>query len=105
MMSTNRDYIESDIDGAIIEKNPEFGSVRSYYIDELNEQLGIYHVDDQKLETDFAMCLMMGISYIAKKFTRPAGKSVSLNPLAGYNAQVSREPVKHNNSSNHFYKH
>lgn len=103
-MSTNRDYIESEIDGAIIEKNPDFGSVRSYYIDELNEQLGIYHVDDAKLETDFAMAFMMGVSYIAKKFTRVAGKAVSLNPLAGYNAQVSREPVNQPRNQT-FYKH
>ncbi len=104
-MSTNRDYIESDIDGAIIEKNPDFGSVRSYYIDELNEQLGIYHVDDAKLTTDFAMAFMMGVSYIAKKFSRVAGKSVSLNPLASYNAQVSREPVKSSSQQSYFHKH
>ena len=104
LMSTNRDYTESDIDGAIIEKNPEYGSVRSYYIDELNEQLGIYHVDDEKLETDFVMTLMMGVSHIAKKFNRPVGKTVSLNPLSGYNAQVSRESVNRRNSNPQFFK-
>lgn len=104
-MSTNRDFIESDIDGSIIERNPDFGSVRSYYIDELNEQLGVYHVDDAKLETDYAMTFMMGVSYITKKFKVVAGKKVSLNPLAGYNARVSGRPVKSGNSRHNFYKH
>ena len=54
-MSKGRDYIESEVDGAIIEKNPDYGIVRSYYIDELNEQLGSYHVEDKKLTTDFTM--------------------------------------------------
>lgn len=93
LMSTNRDYYESDIDGAIIENNPKYGSIRAYYIDELNEQLGIYHVDDAKLDTDHVMTLMMGTSYIAKKFKKVTGKTVGFNPLAGYNAQVSRESV------------
>lgn len=87
-MSMYRDYIESDIDGAIIEKNPDFGIVQSYYIDALNEQLGIYHVQDEKLETDYVMTLMMGISYIVKKFTNANKKAAQLNPLAGYNAQT-----------------
>lgn len=103
MMSTNRDFIESDIDGAIIEKNPEFGSVRSYYIDELNEQLGIYHVDDGKLTTDFVMCFMMGVSYISKKFKQVSGKRVGLNPLAGYNASIARG--SRNQHQQNFYKH
>ena len=104
LMSINRDYTESDVDGAIIEKNPEFGVIRSYYIDELNEQLGIYHVDDEKLETDFAMTFMMGVSYIAKKFTRPSGKPVSFNPLAGYNAQVRNSPVNYRNHGGTFLR-
>jgi hypothetical protein len=106
LMSTNRDYYESDIDGAIIEKCPDFGSIRSYYIDELNEQLGIYHVEDAKLTTDFAMTMMMGVSYIAKKYTHVGGKAVSLNPLAGYNAQVGRQSVNRRQNSNqtNFFK-
>ena len=88
-MSEGRDYYESDVDGAVIEKNPDFGIIQSYYIDELNEQLGTYHLEDQKLQTDFVMTLMMGISYIVKKIPKGNFKSASLNTLAGYNAQVS----------------
>lgn len=93
LMSTNRDYIESEVDGAIIEKNPDFGSLRSYFIEELNEQLGIYHLDDAKIDTDFVMSLVMGVSYISKKFKRQTGKTTGFNRLAGYNAQMNRESV------------
>jgi hypothetical protein len=89
-MSKGRSYIESDIDGAILEKNPDYGSIRAYYIEELNEQLGMYHIDDKKLETDYVMTLMMGVSYIVKKMPRAQAGKATLNPLAGYNAQVSR---------------
>ena len=89
-MSKGRDYIESEVDGAIIEKNPDYGIVRSYYIDELNEQLGSYHVEDKKLTTDFVMTLMMGISYIVKKMPKTPINKVVFNPLAGYNANITK---------------
>lgn len=89
-LSKGRDYTESDVDGAIIEKNPEYGAIQSYYIDELNEQMGTYHIEDKKLETDYVMAFMMGVSYIVKKMPKQiTTKKVTLNPLAGYNAQVS----------------
>ena len=103
-MSKGRDFIESEVDGAIIEKNPDFGIIRSYYIEELNEQLGTYHIEDKKLETDYVMAFMMGISYILKKLPKQMQKTVSINPLAGYNATMSRphtsrpqQPMQGNN--------
>lgn len=89
-MSRGRDYIESEIDGAIIEKNPDYGIVQSYYIDELNEQLGMYHLEDKKLTTDFAMTFVMGVAYIVKKMPKQELKKITLNPLAGYNASISQ---------------
>jgi len=89
-MGKGREYIESDIDGAIIEKNPNYGIIRSYYIDELNEQMGIYHIDDKKIDTDFVMAFVMGISFIVKKMPKQIIKQTHINPLAGYNAQVAR---------------
>lgn len=89
-MAKGRDYVESEIDGAILERNPDYGIVRSYYIDELNEQLGSYHIEDKKLTTDYTMALMMGVSYIVKKFGGGTAKKINLNPLAGYNASVIR---------------
>ena len=99
VMSKGRDYVESEVDGAIIENNPDYGGLRSYYIEELNEQLGTYHIEDKKLETDFVMALMMGVAHIVKKMPRQTSdKKVILNHLAGYNAQVVREnrPTNHN---------
>ena len=93
-MSKGRDYIESEVDGAIIEKNPDYGIVRSYYIDELNEQLGSYHVEDKKLTTDFTMTLMMGISYIVKKMPKTPINKVVFNHLAGYNASIIKSPTQ-----------
>lgn len=87
-MSEGRDFVESEVDGAVIENNPDFGLVESYYIDDLNEQLGIYHVEDKGLETDYVMTLMMGVSYIVKKIPKGSSKPAQLNHLAGYNAQV-----------------
>ena len=98
-MSIGRDYVESDIDGAIIENNPDFGIVQSYYIDELNEQLGSYHLEDKKLETDYVMALMMGISYIVKKVPKTQAKSAEINLLGGYNASVRRDRSRHHPQS------
>lgn len=89
-MAKGRDYIESDVDGAIIERNPDYGIVRSYYIDELNEQAGSYHIEDKKLTTDFVMTLMMGVSWIVKKHGSVPQKKVALNPLGSYNASIHR---------------
>ncbi|MBI4091728.1 MAG: hypothetical protein HY427_00780 [Candidatus Levybacteria bacterium] len=89
-MAKGRDYIESDVDGAIIEQNPDYGIIRSYYIEELSEQAGNYHIEDKKLTTDFVMTLMMGVSYIIKKFGSIPSKKVNFNPMAGYEASISR---------------
>ena len=89
-MSKGRDYIESEVDGAILEKNPDYGIVRSYYIEEMNEQAGNYHLEDKKLTTDFIMTLMMGVSYIVKKMPKTDIKKVNFNPLAGYEASITR---------------
>ncbi len=102
--SKGRDYIESEVDGAILEKNPDYGIVRSYYIEELNEQLGIYHIDDEKLETDYVMTVMMGVSYIVKKMPKQLQQKVNLNPLAGYNAQMSRPHQSRPSQQNNFFK-
>lgn len=95
VMSKGRDYSESDVDGAILEKNPDYGDLRSYYIDELNEQLGIYHLQDEKLETDFVMTVMMGVSYIVKKFAKVAAKKTEMNHLGGYEASIKRTSSLH----------
>lgn len=92
-MSAGRDFYESEVDGAIIERNPDFGNIICYYIEELNEQLGVYHIDDRKLEQDYVMCIMMGVSYIIKKFPRNTQQTATnFSTLAGYNAQIKNQP-------------
>ena len=94
-MSAGREFYESEVDGAIIEKNPDFGNVVSYFIDDLNTQLGSYHVDDAKLTQDYVMTLMMGVAWVAKKIPK-AAKAASISPLAGYNASITQNrPIRH----------
>lgn len=88
-MSEGREYVESEVDGAIIEKNPNFGNIVSYYIDELSTQLGIYHLPDDRITQDFVMTLVMGVSWIAKKQPK-AMKAAKINPLAGYAASIKQ---------------
>jgi hypothetical protein len=88
-MSEGRDFYESEVDASIIERNPDYGVIESYYIEKLADQLGLYHIDDKKLTQDHVMTLVMGVSYIVKKIPR-AGKPAALDRLAGYNAGISR---------------
>lgn len=83
-MSKGRDYYESEVDGAVIERNLSYGVIESYYIDEMSEQLGMYHIEDEKLTTDFVMMLMMGVSYIMKKLVNIQSKPVKMNRLVNY---------------------
>lgn len=92
VMSKGRNYIESDVDGAIIELNPDYGALRSYFIDELSEQMGMYHIEDKKLTTDHVMTLTMGVSFITRKVSKNT-KTVNLNPLASYNAGIRQNPT------------
>lgn len=90
-MAKGRDYIESEVDAAILEKNPDYGIIRSYYIEELNEQMGMYHIEDKKIETDYVMAFVMGIATIVKKMPKTDAKKITFNPLAGYNASISQQ--------------
>lgn len=91
-MSAGRDYYESEIDAAIIERNPNYGNIESYYIEKLADQLGIYQVKDDKLKQDYVMMLMMGVSWIVKKVPRNV-KPAQIDLLAGHSAGVQRRPA------------
>jgi hypothetical protein len=77
-----------DEEGKIVEENPNFGRLRSYYIPELEEQMGNYQynpdkgVTDKKLEQDDVMCLGMAIWWLERKYMKSNVKSLSFNPLA-----------------------
>ena len=75
-------------DGRIIEGNPNFGRLRSYYIGPLEEQMGNYQynpdkgVSDKKLVQDDVMCLGMAIWWLERKHNKSDVKMISFNPLA-----------------------
>lgn len=75
-------------EGKVQELNPNFGRLRSYYIAELEEQMGNYQynpdkgVSDKKLEQDDVMCLSMAIWWLERKYMKSEVKTMSFNPLA-----------------------
>jgi len=87
VMTENR-RAEMAEDGKVIEKNPDFGRLRSYYIPELEDQMGNYQynpdkgVSDKRLEQDDVMALGMGIWYLERKIMKSQIKMVDFNPLA-----------------------
>lgn len=84
-------------EGKIIEDNPDFGRLRSYYIPELEEQMGNYQynpekgVTDKRLEQDDVMCLGMAIWWLERKYMKSAVKQVNFNPLAPKIEQIFPE--------------
>ena len=87
VMSANR-KVEYGPEGEVIDKNPEFGRLRSYYIAELEEQLGNYQynpdkgVTDKKIEQDDVMALGMGIWWLEKKLAKVGTPVVNFHPFA-----------------------
>jgi len=87
VMSENRET-EVDAENKIIEKNPDFGRLRGYYIPELEEQLGNYQfnpdkgVTDKRIEQDDVMALGMGLWWLERKFLKNPIKQMNFNPLA-----------------------
>ena len=79
---------EIDESGAIKDKNPDFGRLRSYLIPELEEQLGNYQynptkgITDKKLEQDDVIALGMALWYLEKKHNKRKVQTLAFNPLA-----------------------
>ncbi len=66
VMSRNR-MLRDDGDN-IIDDNPNFGELRSYYIAELEEQLGAYEIKDEKLEQDMVVVAYQAMWFLEKKY-------------------------------------
>ncbi len=96
VMSSGRKNI-MDTEGKVKELNPDFGRLRSYYIAELEEQMGNYQynpdkgVTDKRIEQDDVMCLGMAIWYLERKYNKSSLKMVSFNPLAPKASQIFSE--------------
>jgi hypothetical protein len=85
VLNFERKYEIDKVTGDLVEMNPDFGKVGSYFIEELEEQLGSYQIEDTKLETDAVMSLGMGIWYLEKKIPKKPQGRMDLNPLSRYN--------------------
>ncbi len=75
-------------EGEVVEGNPDFGRIRSYYIPELEEQMGNYQynpekgVTDKRIEQDDVMALGMGVWWLERKLNKSNVKMGAFNPLA-----------------------
>lgn len=88
MCMTDGRRVEYGKEGEVIDRNPEFGRLRSYHIPELEEQLGNYQynpdkgVSDKRIEQDEVMALGMGVWWLERKYNRSKVKMGDFNPLA-----------------------
>jgi hypothetical protein len=85
LLNYERDFKSHPLEATVIENNPDFGVLRSFYIPELEEQLGIYKIDDTKIEQDRVMSLFMGLYYIKKKLPQQPNAKLDLNMNTNYN--------------------
>lgn len=74
----------------IIEENPDFGGLRSYYIKELEEQLADYEIEDEKLVQDFVVVLYQGLWWIKKKRNPQQTKVFNVSNTGGRITPVNR---------------
>jgi len=54
-------------DGLMVDHYKDYGKLRSYYIPELEEQLGSYEIKDEGLEQDFVATLYQALWFLGKK--------------------------------------
>lgn len=77
-----------DEEGKVIDENPDFGRLRSFYIPELESQAGNYQynpdkgVSDRKIEQDDIMALGMGTWWLERKVVKAKITKIEFNPLA-----------------------
>jgi len=87
VMSANR-KTEVDAEQKVIDLNPNFGRLRSYYIPQLEEQMGNYQynpnkgISDKRLEQDDVMALGMALWWLERKFMKNETKMINFNPFA-----------------------
>ena len=74
--------------GKVKELNPDFGKVRSYYIPDLEDQLGNYRMEDKKLKQDEVIAFSLPIWYCERKMAGHNTKIFNLNILADKPEQI-----------------
>ena len=79
LLNYNRKFHYNE-DGDIIEDNPDFGLIRSYYIPEMGNQLSLYTLKfDKKLRQDYVMVLAMLSWFLEYKEQVSTPKTIKLN--------------------------
>jgi hypothetical protein len=88
-----------DSEGKVTDHNVNFGRLRSYYIPELEEQMGNYQynpdkgVTDKRIEQDDVMCLGMAVWWLERRYNRSTVKMGEFNPLASSISQILPEKI------------
>lgn len=67
VLTYNRRY-HIDKDGALVEEIEDYGKLRSYIIGEMEDQLGMYQLDDKKLKQDYVVVLYQAAWFLEKKY-------------------------------------
>lgn len=91
VLTKNRKKIEMGEN--VIETNPDYGWVRSFYLPKLANQMATYKTDDRKLKQDWVMTFIQGCWYLWKKFgDHGTGqkKSVAMNR---FRTRAPKNPV------------
>lgn len=91
--------VKIDEEQKMVDENPEFGRLRSFYIPELETQAGNYQynpdkgVSDKKLEQDDIMALGMGIWWLERKVVKTKITKIDFNPLADTAEKIFQQVV------------
>lgn len=83
-LNHQRKYEVDNSTGETIEHNPDYGKLRCYPIQELEDQLSNYRTDDRKLEQDGVMALSQAMWYI-EKLPKNIELDLDINPMNRYN--------------------
>lgn len=80
MMLNYKRKFHYDEEGNVVEDNPDFGLLRSYYIPEMGNQLSLYTLKfDKKLRQDYVMALAMLAWYLEYKEQVSVPKKFKVN--------------------------
>ena len=82
--------------GKVKELTPVYGKLRSPLIPTLEEQMGVYRIEDKKLEQDEIMALGMPIWYLEKKLAHHKTKVFDINMLANTPEEILKVPGEDN---------
>jgi len=83
------------VDNKIVEDNPNYGGLRSYYVSRIEDELASYEIEDKRLKQDFVVCLYQFAWFMNKLKKREQGvkifnfgkRNIISNTYVSYNNQ------------------